>query len=94
MDVRNSYMKLYKHLMKYTWNLSMIKSIADLEVSSYTSCVDVDDIQHNLDKVRYGAQDVLDDEELSEAFDRFYDILDSQDTTFVNLPVIKEVVQQ
>ena len=47
----------------------MIRSIANLEVDCYTSCVDVTDIKNDLDSVRYEASYVCrDDEELEAAF--------------------------
>lgn len=93
-EVRNDYNDLYRCLMMYTWNLSMIRALADLEVSCHTSCNDVDDIRRCLDRVHYEAVSVCkDDDDLNASFDKFYSDIESQDSTYLKLDRVKEVNQ-
>lgn len=72
----------------------MIRSIANLEVDCYTSCVDVTDIKNDLNSVRYEASYVCrDDEELEAAFNKFYSTIENQDATYVALEKVEEVKQ-
>lgn len=93
-EVRNDYNELYRCLMMYTWNISMIRALADLEVSCHTSCNDVDDIRRNLDSVHYEAFRICsEDDELNDAFEKFYSDIESQDSTYLKLDRVEEVIQ-
>lgn len=72
----------------------MIRALAELEVSCHTSCIDIPEIKYKLDSVHYEAIHICkEDDELNSAFDKFYNDIESQDSTYIKLQKVEEVKQ-
>lgn len=93
-DIQNLYVELYKQFRKYILDYDVVCALADLEVEIYHTCQDVDLITTKLDILYRLAKNLhLDDEELDEAFDDLYDLLENTESTYADLHVNREVVQ-
>lgn len=95
-ELQNAYINLYKELRRYVWDYMSIRTLAELEVSTFTRFPDVDDIRKYLNIMKVSALNVArDDEDLMNAFDDFYYILDSCETSssvFAKLSQVQEVL--
>ena len=92
--IQHEYNRLYKELRKYIWDFRAVEAIADLEISVYKLCPDLNEIQSNFDNLRYFTNELeFDDEDLSKRLNKFEDLIQSDDTPFAKLWNVKEVVQ-
>lgn len=94
-DLQNAYVKLYACLRNYIWDFRVVQLIANLEVAVYTRIPDLVEVRRYLDSLKLETRDVCqEDEELSSAFDKMYDILGENTEVFSKIYVVTEVVQK
>ena len=94
--LQNDYIELYKMVRKYIWSIEAVEALAAVEVETYKSFPDVDTLRNLLDNLRMYMKDTMsEDEELNDAFNKFYEELDdvSSDNVYSNLKGFKEVQQ-
>lgn len=92
--LQRAYVELYKALREYIWNFDTVCRIADLEVATYESCPNLEEIRNHLRTLRTSTFDVCrEDEDLSKAFDDFEELVNSGTETFFKLYKVDEVVQ-
>ena len=95
-DIQNEYVDLYKLFRDYIWDYSVVCKLADLEVRCYETCPNIPGIQESLWKLKSSILNTLqDDDEMVEVFDEFEKLLeDSNNEYYVDLPIVKETIQE
>ena len=85
-ELQLSYNELYEALREYVWSYPTIEALAELEISVYCKCPDLEVIKRNLYMLDQRIRQVkFDDEDIKRAFDKFSDLLNSSDTYFSKL---------
>lgn len=70
--LQNEYVDLYKAIRCYIWPIQVVEAIANLEIATYKSFPDVDEVKSDLNRVIYFVNlYVNDDEDLKKACDSF-----------------------
>lgn len=93
-DLQLAYNYLYSELRKYFWSFEAVEALANLETATYRACPDLSEIKHALTQMKYYAyQTLFEDEDLKDAFESFEELLDSDDTTYMKLNKVNEVIQ-
>lgn len=93
-DIQNAYNDLYVEVRKYIWSFPAVEALADLEIACYQTCPDINNIKQALNRFRQYALEVMyDDEDMTETFDDFAELLDSDDTTYAKLNKVQEVLE-
>lgn len=94
-DIQHAYNKLYAEIRRYMWEFQAVEALADLEIACYKTCQDLPEIRTALSKLELYTHEVQnEDEDLDKAFQKFHEILDDADETYVKLSKVNEVVQQ
>lgn len=89
------YNDLYVALREYIWDISIVEKIADLEIAAYQKFPDVEVVKRKLNYLKYAVYNTIrDDEELSDAFEKFEELLDSKDALdlYSNIDKPQEVI--
>lgn len=93
MDIQSAYNNLYTEMRKYIWDFDTVSKLVDLEISAYQTMPCIEDIKRNIDKLR---QDTREAEkanvELKDAFDKFSELIESDDTPYKKLYQVDEVI--
>lgn len=93
MDIQNAYVTLYKELRRYIWGFDIVDAIAELEVASYRTCPDIDEVRGKYNQLEYLVKYVAeDDERLQKAMNDFNDVINSGETTYAILRKVNEVI--
>ena len=93
--IQTQYQKLYSALREYLWPFDTVELIADLEIACYQAFPAIEDVKSRISNLRREISSVLkDDEELSTQFDEFEEMLNGQDTVYLTLNKVKEVISQ
>ena len=93
MDIQNAYITLYRELRRYIWGFDVVDAIAELEIASYRTCPDIDEVRGKYNQLEYLVKfTAQDDEELREALDDFNDVINSGETTYAMLRRVNEVI--
>lgn len=94
-EIQHVYIDLYKEMRRYIWNFKVVENLAKLEVSVYEACPDIFDIRNKFSVLRSSVLDVISkDEELRSAFDKFFDVISSEDEVGYKLYYVNEVFPQ
>lgn len=92
-DIQLCYNDLYKEARRYIWDFPAVEALADLEIASYETCPNIQDIRNKLAKFQQFALNIIrDDEEFKKAYDAFEEFINSDDTSYAKLNQVKEVV--
>lgn len=92
-DVRRAYNKLYIEMRRYIWNFTVVENLADVEIASYETCVDIPRLRYLLTKLYQSAYEtMLQDEDLKKSFDNFNELVTENDEVYVKLIQMNEVV--
>lgn len=87
-DIQHAYVELYNALRQYTWPLSTVEILADIEVASYDAFIDATTLSNLTAKFERAISSTLKaDEALADAFNAFKDTVEKLDPTtqFINL---------
>lgn len=82
---QNSYNNLYQVLRNYIWPLRIVESIAELEIAVYKVFPNIEDIQNAFNHLKFICLQHIDDEELSESFDDFAEILNKDEELYAKI---------
>ena len=93
-DLQRQYVKIYKCLMHYIFDFSVVERLADFEVSVYKIFPDIDDIKKKFKSLRnelyYAGLD--DDKELQKQIEKFDSIIEENDTIYYDVESFREVI--
>ena len=93
--LQNLYQKIYSALREYIWSMDIVELIADFEIACYSAFPDLAKVKSAFSALRREVLDaVKGDDELEAAFYNFNKFIDSANTSYLPLKVVKEVVQQ
>ena len=87
--MHRSYIELYKELRKYLWDISIVETIARLEVSIFEAFPNVSDIKRNLSMLRQ--QIGRSDEVLVDKLDELNKLM-SCSTVYMPIIITKEII--
>lgn len=88
-ELQRSYIELYKELRKYLWDISIVESIARLEVSIFEAFPNISDIKRNLSMLRQ--QIGRSDEVLVDKLDQLNKLM-SCSTVYMPIIITKEII--
>lgn len=89
--LQNAYVKLYKELREFLWDMPVIELIAELEVATFTAFPDIEDISNKLKKLsQLGKSIIEEDNDLKLRIDEFEKLLEEQPTVYASLKTFKE----
>lgn len=99
-DLQRAYIKLYKKLREYIWNVSTVEDIAELEVAVYNRFPDIHAVRSRTNKLRSDIRDVIntersqrniyaDDYTLEDAINDFEELINSEDSNEIYSPLVK-----
>lgn len=92
-DIQIAYNQLYKEIRKYFWDFPAVEALSNLEVACYKTCQDLPEIRLAFDKLCKFTEDIqIEDEDLDKVVTKFKDLIDSDDTTYVKLNKVNEVI--
>lgn len=94
-DIQNVYIRLYKQLRKFTWPVSTVTAIADLEVEAYKAFPDKDDLVKYftiLQSMVSGAFRQDGGDRLKDAVEAFRSTITEYEEVFAPLNLATEVV--
>lgn len=93
-DIQRCYNDLYSAMRRYIWNYNTVESLATLEVSVYLRCPDIYDIRNNFYKLKSIVRSsAVSDKKLDESFDKFEEMINSDDSVYCMIKGLDEVVQ-
>lgn len=91
--IRTAYNDVYAEMRKYIWGFPAVEALADVEVASYETCVDLDNLRSLFYRLRQHTREVeFEDTDLKKALDAFQEIIDNDNEVFVKLNKVNEVV--
>lgn len=91
-DIQVMYNRLYKEVRRYIWSFQAVEALADLEIACYEACPDIHKIRAVFSRFKQYALEVLyEDEDMLEVFDRFEELINSEDTCYTPLEKVEEV---
>lgn len=95
LQLQSKYTKLYRTLIRYTWNFNTIQTLADFEVEVYTTFPDMQKLKSKLNQLKMCILPVyFNDEDIQSAYDDLEDTLNSSDETYVKLNRVQEVISK
>ena len=91
-DLQRRYTKIYKCLMHYIFDFTIVEALADFEIAVYRIFPDIDEISKKYDtlkrELKYSG---LEDEDLDKAFDNFDELLSDKDI-YYGIKTFREVI--
>lgn len=93
-EFRVAYEKFYVEMREYLWDLVTLELLADIEVITYQSFIDVADLEKKLSRLYQSIREVAkEDEYLQEAYDRFYQLVEDnkESQMYFSLYQVEEV---
>lgn len=94
-QLQGLYNKLYKEIRKYIWDFETVNALADLEVETYKSFPDMDELVKRFEAFKRCVMttDILqEDKDTKKALDAFEEAINSEDCTmYANLTTFQEV---
>lgn len=92
--LQSAYIDLYTALRKYIWDFKTVEKLADLEVAVYQTFPDMQSVSTCFNALNADVQAAqLDDNDLDTAIQRFADTITTNDTIYVSLHQVNEVIQ-
>lgn len=99
-DLERAYVKLYKKLREYIWDIPTVKDLANLEIAVYNRFPNINEVRQCTDKLRSDIQDVIntersqrniyaDDYTLEDAINDFEELINSEDSNEIYSPLVK-----
>lgn len=92
-SIQRAYDNLYIQLRNYIWPFSIIQTIADIEIASYTLFTNIDDLRKLLNKLKIETTSVYNkDKDYRSALDSFLNLISETDSIYLKLNQVKEVL--
>lgn len=99
-DLQRAYIKLYKKLREYIWDVSTVEDLAELEVAVYNRFPNIREVRSYTTKLRSDIRDVInaeksqrniytDDYTLEDAINEFEELINSEDSNEIYSPLGK-----
>ena len=84
--LQDAYINLYSELRKYIWRFDIVELVADLEVAVFTRFQNINRVNEVITKLYSEIKDLItEDDDLNEAFNKFFDIIQDADTVYVKI---------
>ena len=94
-NIQSAYNDLYKEVRRYIWDFDTVSALADLEVETYQTFPDIEQLIKKFDTFKRYVNDtdvLREDEDVKEAFDAFEEIInDDNIELYANLKDFQEV---
>lgn len=91
-DLQRCYIDLYKRLREYLWPFSTVELIADLEVATFCSFPDLNDVSSKLNRLCIDIRDCSrDDKDMQDAIDAMRKLLSSESEVYCKIKDVNEV---
>ena len=91
-DLQLAYVDMYKALREYIWSYPTVEALAELEISVYQTCPDIDVIRRNFYRLDQLVRNVkFDDKAMKKSFDVFSDLMNSDDSIYSKIFKVNEV---
>ena len=103
-SLQREYIKLYKQMRNYIWDVETVSDLANFEVEVFTTFPNLSEIRRLFQKLKSDVRDIIDDEKddyalydddvtLESAFDDFDKLLNYENTDelYANLSAVQEV---
>lgn len=92
-DFQRVYVKIYKVMRDYIWDFDVVDALSDFEVAVYRIFPDVYEIEQKFNNLRRIVDSYeIDDPDIDKYFDKFEELLDSDDTIYYAVKTFKEVI--
>ena len=92
-DFQRIYVKIYKCMREYIWDFDVVDALSDFEVSVYRLFPDIYEIEKKFNDLRRIVDSYeLDDPDMDKYFDKFQELLDSDDSIYYAVTTFKEVI--
>ena len=91
---RVAYEKFYSDMRQYLWDLTTLEILADIEVLTYESFIDIEKLRNKMKMLYQCIHDIMkDDEYLEESYNNFNELIeDSKDSDmYFKLYQVEEV---
>lgn len=93
-QLQTAYNHLYKYLREYIWPANIVSHIADLEIETYKSFPDLEELSSRYNRLKSECLRYIDDDEdLKAAFEEYREILDSSNELYSKLNTRLEGVE-
>lgn len=94
-EFQMAYVNLYKILRNYIWDFKVVCQIADLELSCYESCPNIQNIKVRLETLKQSMFNMVrENDELREAFEQFEELIEeSNNTYYCPIERVNEVIE-
>lgn len=91
--IQTEYQKLYAQVRRYLWPFDVVEILAELEIACYQAFPSVQDIRGKFSKLQRELSDTAkNDEELQKSLTDFENVINSDDTTYLTLNKVREVI--
>lgn len=91
-DLQSAYIDMYTALRKYIWSYPTVEAIANLEISVYQLCPDIEVVRRCFYILNQLVGSIKsEDEDMKKAFDNFSDVMNSSETIYSKLYMVGEV---
>lgn len=91
-DLQRCYIDLYKRLREYLWPFSTVELIADLEVATFCSFPDINDVSSKLNRLCIDIRDCAkEDNDMNDAIDSMRKLLSSGSEIYCKIKNVNEV---
>ena len=91
-DLQRCYIDLYKRLREYLWPFSTVELIADLEVATFCSFPDLNDVSFKLNRLYMDIRDCArDDKDMKDAIDSMRKLLSNESEIYCKIKDVNEV---
>lgn len=93
--IQTEYQKLYAQVRRYLWPFDIVELLAELEVACYQAFPSILDIRGKFAKLQKELADTAkEDEELQKSLTDFEEVINSDDTTYLTLNKVREVISE
>ena len=93
-EYRLLYNDLYEQMRKYIWDIDVVYALAEVEIESYKTFPDINELRNKVDDLKYLISGYdLDDDDLMKALDAYEDYYDEQDKLFYEITRFEGVIQ-
>lgn len=92
-DFQRIYVKIYKVMREYIWDFDVVDALSDFEVSVYRLFPDIYEIENKFRALRKVVDSYdIDDPDMDKYFDKFEELLDSDDSIYYAVTTFREVI--